>query len=138
MPTRANQNRRRTSALAHLRAGHFASLDEAAQFAGVSRQRVHQWCEMHAIDWRAAWAEARNLAVATMIAKEDQRMSRKARQHEAPGLTAALLASGNGRPKAPSKRELRAAAEAAVASGTVPVRRLPPSPPAVRHARPVR
>lgn len=134
MPTRANQNVRRSRTLAYLRAGRFATLDEAAQFAGVSRQRVHQWIKQHAIDWQTAWKVERTEAVATMIARQDERMKRRdARRgrpsedrNHVPSMMAPLLAV-TPRQKGPSKDELKEQAEAALRSG-VKVKRLPPSP----------
>jgi hypothetical protein len=118
-----------------LRSGQFASLDEAARFAGVSRQRVHQWAVMHGIDWNVA----RERWLAVQIAKEDARMARRKdysrglhkpsedHRHQEGMMAPLLRAQAKPYRKRPAKVDLRAEAEAAIASG-VKVKRLPPGP----------
>jgi predicted HTH domain antitoxin len=65
---------RRNVAVKLLRAG-LVDVATAAEWCGVSRQRVHQWCEQHGINPRQA---ARNRMIAA-LSKEEDRMSKRRR-----------------------------------------------------------
>jgi ethanolamine utilization protein EutQ (cupin superfamily) len=65
--------------LAMLRMGEFTSLVEAALVAGISPQRIGQWCKAEKLDWRAR-RKARVKALWLMAMRRQRRGDKPARK----------------------------------------------------------
>lgn len=64
--------------MAMLRAGQCGTLAEAAELAGVSRERVRQWCAAAGLDWRAVRAARVERWWAAALTKRKRRRRSKA------------------------------------------------------------